>query len=63
MLVNEIEPTVVLDTADSDIESTGSFSLVDLEVLNPILGSDLIGGEGTMNFTVEADTVRELTFR
>uniref|UniRef100_UPI0026123B10 BapA/Bap/LapF family large adhesin n=1 Tax=uncultured Psychrobacter sp. TaxID=259303 RepID=UPI0026123B10 len=64
-VVVDVEPTPVLDADRTDvpIDKVGSFSLVNLGVLGPVLGADVLGGKGTMKFSVGENQVRELTFK
>ncbi|WP_189363350.1 BapA/Bap/LapF family large adhesin, partial [Ignatzschineria indica] len=61
VLVDEIEPTVVVDTDKSEIKNAVNFSLLNLGLLGPILSADAITGKGGMEFSVGEDQVRELT--
>lgn len=64
-VVVDVEPTLVLDAdrTDNPIDKVGSFSLVNLGLLGPVLGADILGGKGTMKFSVGENQVRELTFK
>src|SRR5699024_3539044 len=62
-VVVDIEPTITLDTDESGIKNAGAFGVLDLGLLGPVLSADLIGAEGTMNFTVKEGQVRKLSFQ
>ena len=61
-LVVDIEPTVTLDTADSDIKDAVGFGVLDLSLgSSSVLDLELLGGKPPLEFTVGDNQVRELT--
>ncbi|WP_228199065.1 BapA/Bap/LapF family large adhesin [Acinetobacter sichuanensis] len=61
-VILDLEPQVTLDTNDSDIKPAIGFDLVKLGFLGGILSADALSAAGAMKFSVDDDTVRELTF-
>ncbi|TCM60881.1 putative secreted protein (type I secretion substrate), partial [Acinetobacter calcoaceticus] len=64
-----IDNTVIMDAETigvpkipTDIPNSGSFSVLDLGLLGPILDANLIGSDGVMTFNVGENQVRELSF-
>ena len=54
------EPTVYTGQALSKVVD---YSILDVDLLNPILGADALAFKGAMSFTVAEQTLRELTFK
>ena len=63
-VVVEIEPSEIWDKDknQTDIKKVGGFSVLNLGFLGPVLGADILGGKGTMKFSVGENQLRELTF-
>ena len=62
-IIVNAEPTIIHDATNVGITNVGSFKLVGLDFLGPVLGADILGGTGTMKFKVGENQLRELTFK
>ncbi|WP_333613015.1 BapA/Bap/LapF family large adhesin, partial [Psychrobacter sp.] len=61
-LVVDIEPTVILDTTNSEIKDAVGFGVLDLSFgSSSVLDLELLGGKPPLEFTVGDNQVRELT--
>ena len=59
-LVVEPEPSIY---AGEKLGKVVDFSILDVDLLNPILGADALAFKGAMSFNVAEQTLRELTFK
>ncbi len=59
-LVVEPEPSIY---AGEQLGKVVDFSILDVDLLNPILGADALAFKGAMSFNVNEQTLRELTFK
>ena len=59
-LVVEPEPSIYAGEA---LGKVVDFSILDVDLLNPILGADALAFKGAMSFNVADQTLRELTFK
>lgn len=59
-LVVEPEPSMY---AGEQLGKVVDFSILDVDLLNPILGADALAFKGAMSFNVNEQTLRELTFK
>ncbi|WP_372843081.1 BapA/Bap/LapF family large adhesin [Psychrobacter sp.] len=61
-LIVDVEPTVILDTTDSEIKDAVGFGVLDLSFgSSSVLDLELLGGKPPLEFTVGDNQVRELT--
>ena len=61
-LVVDVEPTVILDTTDSEIKNAVGFGVLDLSFgSSSVLDLELLGGKPPLEFTVGDNQLRELT--
>ncbi|SPL72183.1 hypothetical protein KPC_3361 [Acinetobacter stercoris] len=58
----DTEPKMILDTDKSEIENALGFKVLQVGLLGPVLGADILGGSGAMSFDVGENQIRELTF-
>ena len=57
-----VEPTPST-YAGEKLSKVVDYSILDVDLLNPILGADALAFKGAMSFTVAEQTLRELTFK
>ena len=61
-LIVDVEPTIILDTTDSEIKDAVGFRVLDLSFgSSSVLDLELLGGKPPLEFTVGDNQVRELT--
>ena len=61
-LIVDVEPTIILDTTDSEIKDAVGFGVLDLSFgSSSVLDLELLGGKPPLEFTVGDNQVRELT--